>query len=79
MSVHEPDIAAVDVLKGHPLWFPIDSLDPASVADAMARAAAKARSRTQADVDAARQHAARFTRQAVLEPFERRMRRYVDA
>jgi hypothetical protein len=45
----------------------------------MARAAAKARSRTQADVDAARQHAARFTRHAVLEPFERRMRRYVDA
>ena len=30
VSVHEPDIAAVDVLKGHPLWFPIDSLDPAS-------------------------------------------------
>jgi len=79
VSVHEPEIAAVDVLKGHPLWFGIDSLDPASVADAMARAAAKARSMTQADVDAAREHAARFTRDAVLDPFERRMRRYVDA
>jgi glycosyltransferase involved in cell wall biosynthesis len=79
VSVHEPDIAAVDVLKGHPLWFGIDSLDPASVADAMARAAAKARSMTQADVDAAREHAAHFTRDAVLEPFERRMRRYVGA
>jgi glycosyltransferase involved in cell wall biosynthesis len=79
VSVHEPDIAAVDVLKGHPLWFGIDSLDPASVADAMERAAAKARSMTQADVDAAREHAAHFTRDAVLEPFERRMRRYVGA
>ena len=79
VSVHEPAIAAVDVLKGHPLWFGIDSLDPACVADAMARAAAKARTMTQADVDAAREHAAQFTRDAVLAPFERRMRRYVGA
>jgi hypothetical protein len=34
---------------------------------------------TEADVDAAREHAAHFTRDAVLEPFERRMRRYVGA
>ncbi len=79
VSVHEPDIAAVDVLKGHPLWYGIDSLDPASVAHAMSLAAARARGLTQVDADAAREHADRFTRDAVLAPFERRMRRYVGA
>lgn len=79
VSVHEPDIAAVDVLDGHPMWFGIDALEPASVADAMCRAGEKARTVTEADVAAARRHAAHFTRDAVLAPFERRMRRYVGA
>ncbi len=79
VSVHEPDIAAVDVLQGYPLWFGIDTLDASSVADAMQRAGARARALTPADVAAARAHAARFTRDAVIAPFERRMRGYVGA
>jgi hypothetical protein len=45
----------------------------------MSLAAARARGLTQVDADAAREHADRFTRDAVLAPFERRMRRYVGA
>jgi glycosyltransferase involved in cell wall biosynthesis len=79
VSAHEPDAAAVDVLRGHPLWYGVDSFDPGSVADAMQKAAARARSLTEDDVLAARAHAARFTRDAPLGAFERRMRGYAGA
>jgi glycosyltransferase involved in cell wall biosynthesis len=79
VSVHDPGIAAVDVLKGHPLWFGVDSLDPAAVAHALSLAADRARHLTEADVRAARAHADQFTRDAVLAPFELRMRGYVGA
>jgi glycosyltransferase involved in cell wall biosynthesis len=75
VSVHAPEIAAADVLTGHPLWFPVDRLDAGAVANAMLSAAKAARDLTQQDFDAALAHAERFTREATLSPFEARLRR----
>lgn len=77
VSVHEPGIAAVEVLSGYPLWFSISSLDAAEVSDAFERAALAARTLTPEQVERARRHALRFTRSAAIEPFEHRMRGYV--
>jgi len=74
VSVHAPDIAAADVLAGHPLWFGIDRLDAHAVAGAMAAAAKAARELTEADFGAALTHAQRYTREATLDPLERRLR-----
>ena len=49
VSVHAPDIAAVDVLTGHPLWFGIDRLDAQAVGNAMVSAAKRSRDLTEAD------------------------------
>ncbi len=75
VSVHAPDIAAVDVLTGHPLWFGIDRLDANAVAEAMIAAARAARGLTEADFDAAVAHAQKYTREATLTPLERELRR----
>lgn len=74
VSVHRPDIAAAEVLAGHPRWAPNRSLQPADVADALLRGADLARSGTHADALAARAHAERYTRTAVLAPFEAELR-----
>jgi glycosyltransferase involved in cell wall biosynthesis len=73
VSVHAPDIAAVDVLAGHPLWFGIDRLDAQAVAGAMVAAAQAARNLTEADFEAALAHAQRYTREATLAPLEARL------
>ena len=52
VSVHKPDIAAADVLTGHPLWFGIDRLDAQAVANAMVAAGKRTRDLTEADFDA---------------------------
>jgi glycosyltransferase involved in cell wall biosynthesis len=75
VSVHSPDIAAADVLTGHPLWFGIDRLDAAAVADALVSAAKAAGDLAERDFDAALAHAGRFTRDATLGPFEAALRR----
>jgi glycosyltransferase involved in cell wall biosynthesis len=74
VSAHLPGIAAADVLAGHPLWFGIDRLDAASVADAMIAAGKAARDLTPADFEAALAHAERYTREATLAPFEAALR-----
>jgi glycosyltransferase involved in cell wall biosynthesis len=74
VSVHEPDIAAADVLTGHPLWFGIDRLDADAVAGAMISAAKAARDLTEADFTAALAHAEHYTRDATLTPFETALR-----
>ncbi|WP_066889338.1 glycosyltransferase [Carbonactinospora thermoautotrophica] len=74
VSVHDPRIAATEVLRGYPLWFSVPELEPALVRDAMVAAAAAARDLTEEQVRAARRHARRFTRDAVLDPFEQRLR-----
>jgi glycosyltransferase involved in cell wall biosynthesis len=75
VSVHAPDIAAVDVLTGHPLWFGLDRLDANAVANAMVSAAKAARDLTEDDFEAALAHAQRYTREATLAPLEARLRR----
>lgn len=74
VSVHKPDIAAVDVLDGHPLWVRNADLSSGSIAQALITGARLARSRTPGQARAAREHALRYTRDAVLAPFEQRLR-----
>lgn len=79
VSVHRPDIAATDVLAGYPLWVPNTSLEPDDVARALVEGARTARDSSDADVAAARAHAERYTREAVLAPFEQRLRKLARA
>ena len=74
VSVHAPGIAATEVLTGYPLWFYADSLNPDAIAQAMIAAGKAALDITPEQRDAARAHAAAYTRQAVLESFEARLR-----
>jgi glycosyltransferase involved in cell wall biosynthesis len=74
VSVHEPGIAATEVLAGYPLWFSADSLNPDAVAQAMIGAGKAARDITPELRAAGRAHAAAYTRQAVLAPYEERLR-----
>ncbi|MCU0265127.1 MAG: glycosyltransferase [Actinomycetia bacterium] len=39
VSVHDPGNAASDILRGYPLWSPVEGLAPEQIADAMLRAA----------------------------------------
>ncbi|MGJ7442408.1 glycosyltransferase [Aquipuribacter sp. MA13-6] len=79
VSVHDPQIAAVDVLQGHPRWVPTPSLSAQDVAASLVAGAEMARSTTQPDLDRAREHAARYTRSAVFTPFEERLRELTRA
>jgi hypothetical protein len=74
VSVHSPDIAAVDVLTGHPLWFGVDRLDAQTVANSMVAAGKAARDLAEPDFAAALAHAERYTRENTLAPFEARLR-----
>jgi glycosyltransferase involved in cell wall biosynthesis len=74
VSVHEPDIAAADVLNGYPLWFSGSKLDAESVAQSFIAAAKAARDLDRPTFDAALQHADRYTREATLTPWEHRLR-----
>ncbi|MCD0484719.1 glycosyltransferase [Streptacidiphilus sp. ASG 303] len=75
VSVHRPDHAAAEVLRGHPLWFGGGRLDAEAVAAAFTAAGRAALELTPDQVDRAREHAERFTREATLAPFEERLRR----
>jgi glycosyltransferase involved in cell wall biosynthesis len=74
VSVHEPDIAAVDVLAGYPLWFSGPRLDADSVAASLVAAAKAARDADESTFEAAVAHAERYTRDATLTPWEQRLR-----
>jgi glycosyltransferase involved in cell wall biosynthesis len=74
VSVHPPDIAASDVLRGYPMWFPVADLEPESISAALVKAADKARHATQEDIDACRRFAAQYTRSAQIAPLEREFR-----
>ena len=74
VSVHKPDIAAVDVLEGHPQWVRTPSLGVDDIRDGLLTAAEMARGNTIADATKGREHALRYTRDAVLAPFEQRLR-----
>lgn len=74
-SVHQPGIAATDVLAGYPAWEHPSSLDPTEITEVLARSGTAARSLSAAEREAAREVAMRFTRTAILTPWEQRMRR----
>ncbi len=77
ISVHEPDIAAVDVLHGYPLWFSGPRLDADSVAESFIAAAKAARDLDRPTFQQALAHADRYTREATLSPWEQRLRALV--
>lgn len=74
VSVHRPDLAAVEVLRDYPLWAPNASLEPQDVAAALVAGARAALGRTPEQAQQALAHARRYTRAAVLAPFEQRLR-----
>ncbi|MDI1460064.1 glycosyltransferase [Catellatospora sp. KI3] len=74
VSVHQPEIAAADVLRDYPLWFPGDRLDADSVAESMVAAGKAALDLDEPQHTAALAHARRFTRDATLAPWEQRLR-----
>jgi hypothetical protein len=74
VSVHNPDIAGVDVLRGYPLWFSSDQLDPKVVAEAFIAAGQAARNLDRPTFEAALGHADEYTREATLAPLEKRLR-----
>ncbi|MFF8383433.1 glycosyltransferase [Streptomyces kanasensis] len=78
VSVHQPGIAAQDVLDGYPLWFNADSLDVEELAASMVAAGKAARDLTPDQRAAARRHADTYTREATLAPFEQRLREIVE-
>lgn len=78
VSVHEPEIAAAEVLEGYPLWFHGPRLDAASVADSFVAAAKAARDLDRDTHAAALRHAQAYTREATLSPFEARLRRLAE-
>ncbi|MBP0458459.1 glycosyltransferase [Streptomyces montanisoli] len=77
VSVHAAGIAAQDVLDGYPLWFNPDSLDVEEIAAAMVAAGKAARDQSPQQRAAARRHAQAYTRDAVLVPFEKRLREII--
>jgi glycosyltransferase involved in cell wall biosynthesis len=77
VSVHVPEAAASDVLRGYPMWFPCADLLAGSIRDALVKAAEAARVATPEDSAACRKYAAAYTREAQLEPFERELRSLV--
>ena len=79
VSVHQPGIAAQDVLEGYPLWFNANSLDVDALAASMVAAGKAARDLTPDQRAVAQQHAQTYTREATLIPFEERLREIVGA
>ncbi|WP_108999399.1 glycosyltransferase [Streptomyces rishiriensis] len=79
VSVHQPGIAAQDVLDGYPLWFNANSLDVDALAASMVAAGKAARDLTPDQRAVAQQHAQTYTREATLIPFEERLREIVGS
>jgi glycosyltransferase involved in cell wall biosynthesis len=77
VSVHEPDVAAADVLSGYPLWFSQRRLAPETVAESFIAAAEAARKMDRPTFESALAHAAGYTREAALAPWEQRLRALV--
>nr|WP_091645381.1 glycosyltransferase [Micromonospora pallida] len=78
VSVHEPEIAAAEVLDGYPLWFAGSRLDADSVAHSFVEAAKAARDLDRGTFEAALRHAQTYTRDATLSPWEARLRRLAE-
>jgi glycosyltransferase involved in cell wall biosynthesis len=68
VSVHDPINAASDILRGHPLWFPVDNLGPDSVAKALIAAAEAAQTADRDTRHLAREFGTQFRRDLQLDP-----------
>jgi glycosyltransferase involved in cell wall biosynthesis len=77
VSVHEPEIAATEILRKYPLWFTANSMDVSEIAHSMVAAGKAARDVTPDQRAAARAIADNYTRAAVLAPFEARLRQLI--
>ena len=73
VSAHEADHDASTVLAGRPLWTGARGMDVNDLADAFVEAARMATEATAEERAAARAHAERFTRAALLAPSIRRL------
>ncbi|MET9427620.1 MULTISPECIES: glycosyltransferase [unclassified Streptomyces] len=78
VSVHQPDIAATEVLDGYPLWFAGGELNAEQVAKSFIAAAEAARAVDRTQHELAVEHAHKYTRAATLGPWEQRMRKLVE-
>ncbi|GAA1611685.1 hypothetical protein GCM10009789_77530 [Kribbella sancticallisti] len=69
VSVHDSMNAASDVLRGHPLWFPVKDIeDPETIADALVEAAHAARTADEGIRAKAREFGAGYRRDLQLDP-----------
>lgn len=69
VSVHDAMNAASDVLRGHPLWFPVGDIeDPESIAEALIEAARAARNADEGIRAKAREFGAGYRRDLQLDP-----------
>jgi len=78
VSVHDPMNAASDVLRGHPLWFPVDDLEPDSIAKALVAAAEAAQTADRETRHLARAFGARFRRDLQVDPRIEALRARLD-
>lgn len=78
VSVHEPRIAASEVLRDYPLWFAGGRMDADSVAESFIGAAKAARDMDRQLHEKALDHAQKYTRDATLRPWEVRLRALVE-
>lgn len=78
VSVHSPDNAATDVLRGYPLWFPVQDLSPESVAGALEAAAQAARSASPETRRACEEFARQYSRDLQLLPRVEALREQVS-
>ncbi|WP_427886612.1 glycosyltransferase [Kribbella sp. GL6] len=68
VSVHDPENAASDVLRGHPLWFPVADVTPEAIAAALIEAAHAARTADEGIRAKAREFGASYRRDLQLDP-----------
>jgi glycosyltransferase involved in cell wall biosynthesis len=73
-SIHAPGIAAEEVLDGYPVWFNGARLDPDTAAQSLIAAAKAARDMDADTHEQAQRHAAAFSREAAMGPWEARLR-----
>jgi glycosyltransferase involved in cell wall biosynthesis len=68
VSVHDPENAASDVLRGHPLWFTVSEVTPEAIAAALTEAAHAARTADEGIRAKAREFGASYRRDLQLDP-----------
>jgi len=73
VSIHTPETAASEVLRGYPLWFPVRALDAESVRDAIVAAAAARRTMTADDLAACRAYADKYRREVQVARLEKEL------